>query len=118
MPDIRVFGTDDSPGTRAALRFFRERRIVVRYLDVRRQPFPADELRRFVDRLGPEAVVASGSGSGREGGQDAATRSPAATVALGRADTRLLRLPLVRHGEEMTAGDAPATWKAWLARRR
>ena len=30
------------------------------------------------------------------------------------ADVRLIRLPLVRHGNEMTAGRAEATWAAWL----
>ena len=32
------------------------------------------------------------------------------------ADPRLIRLPLVRHGEAYTAGRAEPTWKAWLAR--
>ena len=34
------------------------------------------------------------------------------------ADVRLLRLPLVRYGEDVTAGKAEATWKAWLAKPR
>ena len=41
MPDIQVFGMDDSAATRAALRFFRERRIVVRYSDLRKRPIAA-----------------------------------------------------------------------------
>ncbi len=52
MPDIQVFGSDGSPSTRAALRFFRERRIVVRYSDLRKRPIAPGELRRFVERLG------------------------------------------------------------------
>ena len=32
------------------------------------------------------------------------------------ADVRLLRLPLVRHGNEVSAGPAEATWAAWLKR--
>ena len=32
------------------------------------------------------------------------------------ADQRLLRLPLVRHGNDVSAGPADVTWKAWLAR--
>ena len=38
MPDIQLFGRDDSPATRAALRFFRERRIVVSYVDLKKRP--------------------------------------------------------------------------------
>jgi len=56
MPDIQVYGTADSPATRAALRFFRERRIVVRYSDLRKRPIAAGELRRFAERLGARAL--------------------------------------------------------------
>jgi arsenate reductase-like glutaredoxin family protein len=31
------------------------------------------------------------------------------------ADNGLIRLPLVRLGNDFTAGPAEATWKAWLA---
>jgi hypothetical protein len=31
------------------------------------------------------------------------------------ADPRLLRLPLVRFGNEVTAGRAEATWKTWVS---
>jgi hypothetical protein len=30
------------------------------------------------------------------------------------ADPRLIRLPLTRHGNEVTAGLAETTWSAWL----
>ena len=33
------------------------------------------------------------------------------------ADPRLLRLPLVRYGNDVTAGPAEATWGAWLGLR-
>ena len=57
MPNIQVFGFDDSNATRGALRFFRERRIVVHYVDLRKKPIAAGELRRFVDRLGAAALL-------------------------------------------------------------
>ena len=57
MPNIQVFGMDDSNPTRAALRFFRERRIVVHYVDLRKKPIAAGELRRFIDRLGAAALL-------------------------------------------------------------
>ena len=34
------------------------------------------------------------------------------------ADPRLLRLPLVRFGNEVSAGKAEGTWKAWLDKAR
>jgi arsenate reductase-like glutaredoxin family protein len=32
------------------------------------------------------------------------------------AEPALLRVPLVRHGNEVTAGKAEATWAGWLRR--
>jgi arsenate reductase-like glutaredoxin family protein len=118
MPNIQVFGTDDSPATRAALRFFRERRIVARYVDLRKQPITRAELRRLTDRLGPAAILDPGSRAYREGGLASLELDDAGLVERLLADVRLIRLPLVRHGDELTAGPDEATWRAWLARGR
>jgi arsenate reductase (glutaredoxin) len=118
MPNIQVFGTDDSQATRGALRFFRERRIVVHYVDLRKKPIAQGELRRFTDRLGAAALLDTESRPYREGGLAYLATDTAAIVARLVADVRLIRLPLVRYGEEVTAGRDEATWKAWLARPR
>ncbi len=68
MPNIQVFGLDDSQPTRAALRFFRERRIVVHYVDLRKKPIAPGELRRFTDRLGAAALLDTDSRPYREHG--------------------------------------------------
>ena len=57
MPDIQVFGRDDSAATRAALRFFRERRVVVHYVDLKKRPIAPGELKRFTERLGAAALL-------------------------------------------------------------
>ncbi len=117
MPNIQVFGLEDSNATRAALRFFRERRIVVHYVDLRKKPIAAGELRRFVDKLGAQALLDTQSRPYREQGLAyLATDTGGITQRL-LADSRLLNLPLVRYGEELTAGKAEDTWKAWLAPR-
>ena len=115
MPDIQVFGLDDSPATRAAQRFFRERRVVVSYVDLRKRSLAPAELRRFVERLGARALL-------DETSKRLPRRGPRLPVDGRRRDRRptardpgLLRLPLVRHGNEVTAGAAEATWTAWLA---
>jgi arsenate reductase len=116
MPNIQVFGTADSPATRAALRFFRERRIVVHYVDLHKQPIAPGELRRFVDRLGAPALLDPESRPYREQGLAFLTMDAAGITSRLLADIRLLRLPLVRHGEQVTAGKDEATWNAWLTR--
>ncbi len=114
MPDIQVFGTDDSSATRAAQRFFRERRIVVHYVDLRKRPIAPAELRRFVARLGARAVLDDTSKAYRDAGLGYLALDDAGIVDRLLRDARLLRLPLVRHGNEVTVGQAEAIWAAWL----
>ena len=108
MPKIEVFGLGDSQATRGAVRFFRERRIVVSFVDLRKKPIEAAELRRFVSRLGAPALLEAADRATTAGG----------LLALVRSDPRLLRLPLVRYGDQLTAGPDETTWTAWLARGR
>ena len=118
MPNIQVFGMDDSNPTRAALRFFRERRIVVHYVDLRKKPIAAGELRRFIDRLGAAALLDTDSRAYRDAGLAYLSSDVAGTTARLLGDVRLLRLPLVRYGDAVTAGKDEATWRAWLAKPR
>jgi arsenate reductase-like glutaredoxin family protein len=114
MPDIHVFGTSDSPATRAALRFFRERRIVVHSSDLRKRSIAAGELQRFVQRLGARALLDVEGRAFAEQGLAHMRLDDAEIVARLVADVRLLRLPLVRHGNEVTVGRDEATWTAWV----
>ena len=118
MPNIQVFGLDDDNATRAALRFFRERRIVVHFVDLRKKPIAPGELRRFTDRLGAAALLDTESRSYREGGLAYLAADTTAITSRLLADVKLMRLPLARYGDEVTAGKAEETWKAWLAQPR
>ncbi len=114
MPQIQVFGRDDSAATRAALRFFRERRIVVHYADLKKRPIAPGELRRFVERLGARALLDETSKPYRDSGLGYLSMRDAEIAERLAADSRLIRLPLVRHGNDVSAGPAEATWAAWL----
>jgi arsenate reductase len=116
MPNIQVFGMEDNQATRGALRFFRERRIVVHFVDLRKKPIAAGELRRFTDRLGAAALLDTDSRPYREGGLAYLTTDAAGITTRLLADVRLLKVPLVRYGDDVTAGKDEATWRAWLAR--
>jgi arsenate reductase-like glutaredoxin family protein len=113
-PNVQVFGTPDSQATRAALRFFRERRIEVHFVDVRRKPMAPTELRRFVDRLGARAVADEGSKAWRDAGIGYLRMDDHELAARLLADQSLLRLPLVRVDAEVAAGRDEARWKAML----
>lgn len=114
MPDIQVFGLDNDPATRAVQRFFRERRIVVSFVDLRKRRIAPAELRRFVERLGATALLDETSKAYRDGGLAYLSMDDAAIIERLLADVRLLRLPLVRHGNEVTAGRAEDAWAGWL----
>jgi arsenate reductase len=118
MPNIQVFGMEDNQATRGALRFFRERRIVVHFVDLRKKPIAAGELRRFTDRLGAAALLDTDSRPYREGGLAYLSTDAAGITARLLADVRLLKLPLVRYGDLVTAGKDEAAWRAWLAKPR
>jgi len=93
---VQMFGLVDSRPTQAAQRFFKERRAVVTFVDLRRKPIAAGELRRFVERLGAAALLDN------------------EVMERLLADPALLKLPLVRFGNAFTAGPSDATWKGWL----
>lgn len=112
--DIQVFGRDDSQETRAALRFFRERRVVPHVVDLRRKPMAAGELRRFVERLGATALADSDGKAWRDAGLGYLTMTDAELAARLLGDQRLLRLPLVRAGNRFAAGRDETAWKAML----
>jgi len=114
-PTVQVFGRDDSQATRAALRFFRERRVGVAYVDLRKRPIAGGELRRFVERLGARACADADGRAWREQGLGYLRMDDAELAVRLLADPRLLNLPLVRHGSSFSAGPAEATWRGWLA---
>jgi arsenate reductase-like glutaredoxin family protein len=118
MPNIQVFGMDDSAATRNTLRFFRQRRIVVHYVDLRKKPIARGELQRFVERLGAAALLDTETRAYREQGLAYLSTDTSGIVGRLLADSRLIKVPLVRYGDEVTAGKAEATWKAWLAKPR
>jgi arsenate reductase len=113
-PLIQVFGREDSQETRAALRFFKERRLAIQFIDLRRKPMAAGELRRFVEQLGAAALADTAGRPWTEAGLGYLRMTPdeLATRLLG--DQRLLRLPLVRVGNRVAAGRNEAAWKQLL----
>jgi arsenate reductase-like glutaredoxin family protein len=114
-PDrVQIFGFESDQATRAAVRFFRERRVDVHLVDLRKKPIAPAELRRFVERLGARALLDAESRAYRDAGIGYLRMEETEIVARLLADQRLLRLPLVRSGQAVSAGPAATTWKAWL----
>jgi arsenate reductase len=114
-PTVQVFGTPDSQSTRAALRFFKERRVDVHFVDVRRKPLAPAEFRRFVDRLGATALADAESRAWRDAGLAHLRMDDRELADRLFIDQRFLKLPLIRVGNDVAAGRDEAAWKRMLA---
>jgi arsenate reductase len=111
---VQVFGRRDSRETQKALRFFRERAVEVGFVDLATRPPAPAELRRFADRVGPAALLDLEGKRSRELGLGYLRMEPAEILERVLADPRLLRLPLVRNGSQVTVGLDESTWRNWL----
>ncbi|HYI98037.1 MAG TPA: hypothetical protein VEX68_31150 [Bryobacteraceae bacterium] len=52
MLSVQIFGLKNSQATRAAERFFKERRITLHMVDLKQKPMSPGEIKRFIDRFG------------------------------------------------------------------
>ena len=112
---MQIFGVRKSADTRAALRFFAERRVRTHFSDLDVRAASAGELRRFVQKFGIEGVLDRESRRFQSLGLGAARYGDEKWIEKLTLEPLLLRMPLVRHGPKLTVGPAEDTWKFWLA---
>lgn len=116
--EVQVFGLKKSADTRAALRFFSERRIRAHFVDLQERDIAEGELQRFIQRLGLERVLDRDSKRFEELGLRHSNMSEARWIEKLIIEPAMLRLPLVRRlgqRSDVTVGDAATTWKDWLS---
>jgi arsenate reductase-like glutaredoxin family protein len=114
MTVIQIFGTRKNPATRAALRFFAERRIKVHFVDLAERAASVGELKRFAQKFGVEALLDREGRRFEELGLRAARYGEDAWLQRLADEPLLLKQPLVRNENQLTIGDAVETWKSWL----
>jgi arsenate reductase (glutaredoxin) len=112
---VQIFGTKKSSDTRKAQRFFAERRISVHFVDLAERAASVGELRRFAQKFGVRALIDRDARRYRELGLGAAVLSDERWLETLVEEPLLLRMPLVRHGNQLTVGLAEAEWRAWTA---
>jgi arsenate reductase-like glutaredoxin family protein len=112
--DVQVFGVMNDADTRKALRFFKERRVKVHFVDFKVRGPSRGELRRFVQKLGADAVLDRGSKRFRALGLQSAHYGEERWLEIAEAEPLILRMPLVRHENRVTAGPAEAAWREWV----
>jgi arsenate reductase (glutaredoxin) len=113
--DVQIFGTKKCRDTRKALRFFKERRIRVHFVDLKEKPASPGELRRFVQKFGVDALVDREGRSFSDRGLGSSHRGEAWWLEALAEDPGLLRTPLVRHAMGLSVGADEAAWKDWVS---
>lgn len=111
--EIQIFGVRKSADTRAALRFFAERRIKVHFVDLNERAASVGELRRFVQKFGVNALVDRESRRFGELGLRSAILSEDRWLEKLSLEPLLLHMPLVRNQQQLTIGAAQETWNTW-----
>lgn len=112
--DVQIFGTAKCKNTQKALRFFKERRVGIHFVDLDRKAPAPRELERFARKYGVEALLDRDSKQFRNRGLHAAHLPESRIQPLLLEDPRLIRTPLVRHGNDVTVGLAEEEWKEWV----
>jgi arsenate reductase (glutaredoxin) len=114
--EVQVFGVRKSSDTRKALRFFAERRIKTHFVDLNERAASLGELRRFAQKFGVGALIDSDSSAFQDLGLRHARMSDDSWLAKLADEPLLLKMPLVRNGNNLTIGPDEQTWKAWTAK--
>ena len=111
---IQIFGVKNSQATRAAERFFKERRTAIQLVDLKQKPMAPGEIKRFVDRFGLAGLLDSEGKAYIDGGLKYLKLSEAELIGRIEHDPKLLRLPLVRAANRLSIGHDENSWKAML----
>ena len=114
--EVQIFGVRKSADTRRALRFFAERRIKTHFVDLQERGASPGELRRFAQKFGVPALVDRSSRRFAELGLGAARLSDERWLEKLVEEPLVLRMPLVRHQQQLTIGDAEPVWREWTGR--
>ena len=115
MANIQIFGVKKSQATRAAERFFKERRATIQMVDLQKKAIAAGEIKRFVERFGWSGLLDTEGSAYVDGGLKYLKLSEAELLARIEQEPGLLRLPLVRGGKLVAIGKDEEAWKAMLA---
>jgi arsenate reductase (glutaredoxin) len=111
---IQIFGTAKCKVTRAAQRFFADRRVKVQVVDLREKGLSRGELASVARAAGGmRALYDAGGARVKERGLQYLGADEARLAELLLEDPLLLRTPIVRDGTKAAVGAAEATWKAF-----
>ncbi|NUO49146.1 MAG: hypothetical protein HOV80_09850 [Polyangiaceae bacterium] len=111
---IQIFGTAKCKTTRAAQRFFAERRIKVQVVELREKGLSKGELTSVARAVGGmQALYDRDSARVKERGLQHSAPNDERLLELFLDDPLLLRTPIVRDGQRAAVGADETRWKAF-----
>ena len=113
--NVQIFGVKNDADTRKALRFFKERRITVHFMDFKQHTPSRGELKRFFDRFGEEKLIDRSSKRFAALGLQTAYYGDERWVEIACEEPLILRMPLARSGNRLSVGHDEERWKEWVA---
>jgi|HubBroStandDraft_6_1064221.scaffolds.fasta_scaffold402414_2 arsenate reductase len=111
MPNVQIFGVKNSQATRAAERFFKERRVTIQFVDLKQKPIAPGEIKRFIDRFGWNELLDADGKAYIDAGLKYLKLGERELMAKIENEPGLLRLPLVRAGNKLSVGHDEEAWK-------
>ncbi len=111
MPNIQIFGRNKCQDTRAAIRFFRERRIAFQFIDLDQKGLSRGELESVGRAVGLENLLDT---QGREYQRQNLKYMKFDLAEALLENPKLLKIPIVRNGRMAAIGSQPERWRAWL----
>jgi arsenate reductase (glutaredoxin) len=115
MTSVQIFGVKNSQATRAAERFFKERRVTIHMVDLRQKPMSPGEIKRFIERFGLAGLLDKEGAAYVDAGLKYLKVTDSELLAKIEREPKLLKLPLVRGSNKLSIGHDEETWKAMLA---
>ena len=111
---IQIFGTSKCKDTRAAQRFFKDRRVTVQMIELREKNLSRGELASVARAVGGvRKLYDAEGGRAKERGLQHLGPSDDRITEMLLEDAALLRTPIVRDGQRAAVGAAEATWKVF-----
>lgn len=112
MINVQIFGVKNSSATRAAERFFKERRIPIQFVDLKQKPMAPGEIKRFLDKFGMAGLLDKEGSAYTDAGLQYLRVSDTELLARIEKEPKLLRLPLIRSGKLLSVGQDDLSWRA------
>lgn len=109
---IQIFGTKKCQTTRAAIRFFRERRVPFHFVDLDERDLSDGEFKSIARAVSTESMIDAEGKEYQRLGLKYMTFDIETKL---RGNPGLLKTPIVRNGPKVAIGNDPEAWKTFAA---